>query len=56
MSKKASLHVYITQELHDKLRAAAKEVGYTLSTYVAILIRRDLEGDKKPDSDDDNKS
>jgi hypothetical protein len=41
-NKKVALHVRIPKDLYDTFRMVAKIMGYPLNTYVAILIRQEL--------------
>lgn len=47
MSKKVKIHISLANEIHDKGKEMADELGIPFSTYISVLIAKDTNDKKK---------
>lgn len=47
MSKKVKIHISLANEIHDKGKERADQLGIPFSTYISVLIANDTNKTKK---------
>ncbi len=49
LEEMAQLHLYVPDELADRLKEKADTIGLSLSKYLAAVVTRDVEPDEWPE-------